>query len=82
MLFLSPRDLPDPEVEPRSPALQADSLPYEPPWLVDDKWPQYSHYIYGALASHQVLWFTSYVDYPFESSLEFQETMLGFSIAG
>ena len=25
------RDLPDPEIEPRSPALQADSLPSEPP---------------------------------------------------
>ena len=29
--FLSPRHLPDPGVEPRSPAMQADSLPYEPP---------------------------------------------------
>ena len=29
--FLSPRDLPDPGIEPRSPALQADSLPSEPP---------------------------------------------------
>ena len=29
--FLSPRDLPDPGVEPRSPALPADSLPYELP---------------------------------------------------
>ena len=29
--FSSPRDLPDPGVEPRSPALQADSLPSEPP---------------------------------------------------
>ena len=26
-----PRDLPNPETEPRSPALQADSLPPEPP---------------------------------------------------
>jgi len=24
-------DLPDPGIEPRSPALQADSLPFEPP---------------------------------------------------
>ena len=30
MPCLSPRDLPDPENEPRSPALQADSLPAEP----------------------------------------------------
>ena len=29
--FPSPRDLPDPEIEPRSPALQADVLPFEPP---------------------------------------------------
>ena len=29
--FLSPGDLPNPETEPRSPALQADSLPTEPP---------------------------------------------------
>ena len=27
----SSRDLPDPEMEPRSPSLQADSLPSEPP---------------------------------------------------
>ena len=29
LLFLSPEDLPDPEIEPRSPALQAYSLPAE-----------------------------------------------------
>ena len=29
--FLSPGDLPNPGIEPRSPALQADSLPTEPP---------------------------------------------------
>ena len=29
--FPSPGDLPDPEIEPRSPALQADALPSEPP---------------------------------------------------
>ena len=27
----SPRDLPNPGIKPRSPALQADSLPSEPP---------------------------------------------------
>ena len=31
LLFPSPGDLPDPGIEPRSPALQADSLPSEPP---------------------------------------------------
>ena len=29
--FPSPRDLPDPGIKPRSPALQADALPSEPP---------------------------------------------------
>ena len=29
--FPSPGDLPDPEIKPRSPALQTDSLPSEPP---------------------------------------------------
>ena len=31
--FLSPGDLPNPGIKPRSPALQADSLPSEPPGL-------------------------------------------------
>ena len=31
MPFPSPGDLPDPGIEPESPALQADSLPFEPP---------------------------------------------------
>ena len=30
-LFLSPGDLTDPGIEPRSPSLQVDSLPSEPP---------------------------------------------------
>ena len=30
-IFPSPGDLPDPGIEPRSPALQADALPSEPP---------------------------------------------------
>ena len=29
--FTSPGDLPDPGIEPRSPALQVDSIPTEPP---------------------------------------------------
>ena len=32
--FLSPEDLPDPEIEPGSPVWQADSLPAEPPTLL------------------------------------------------
>ena len=42
--FPSPGDLPDPGIEPRSPALQADALPSEPPgkhschsYLFDDE---------------------------------------------
>ena len=31
--FPSPGDLPDPGIEPGSPALQADSLPSEPPGI-------------------------------------------------
>ena len=31
LLFPSPGDLPDPGIEPRSPALQADALTSEPP---------------------------------------------------
>ena len=31
MLFLPPGDLPNPGIEPRSPALQADALTSEPP---------------------------------------------------
>ena len=32
--FLSPGNLPNPGIEPRSPALQADALPSEPPGIV------------------------------------------------
>ena len=32
--FPSPGDLPDPGIEPGSPALQADALPSEPPGLL------------------------------------------------
>ena len=31
LLLPSPGDIPNPGIEPRSPALQADSLPFEPP---------------------------------------------------
>ena len=36
--FLSPGDLPDPEIEPSSPELQADSLLTEPPGKPVSKW--------------------------------------------
>ena len=34
--FSSPGDLPDPGIKPRSPALQVDSLPSEPPGTPND----------------------------------------------
>ena len=34
--FPSPEDLPNPGIEPGSPALQADTLPSEPPGCTDD----------------------------------------------
>ena len=42
--FPSPADLPNPGIEPRSPALQTDALPSEPPgkpYIM--KWSQYDH---------------------------------------
>ena len=36
--FLSPEDLPDLGIEPGSPALQADSLPSEPPGKISFLW--------------------------------------------
>ena len=63
--FPSPGDLPDPGIEPRSPALQADALPSEPPgkptrkahqgsvtWRYTLKWISYiSTYIHSFLDS-------------------------------
>ena len=50
--FPSPRDLPNPGIEPGSPALQADALPSEPPecsqtnkekWRGEEKTPVILH---------------------------------------
>ena len=38
--FPPPGDLPDPGVEPKSPALQADSLPSELPGKPNSRWPE------------------------------------------
>ena len=40
-LFPSPGDHPDPGIEPRSPALWADSLPSEPPGKLENLCLQY-----------------------------------------
>ena len=45
-------DLPDPEIEPRSPALQADSLPSEPPGK-----PSLTHYLHSVCYSLGNFWF-------------------------
>ena len=41
--YPSPRDLPDPGIEPASPALQADSLPSEPPGKPFNKVEAHKH---------------------------------------
>ena len=44
--FPSPRDLPDPRIEPRSPMLQVDTLPSEPP-----RKPSYHHAQFNVINS-------------------------------
>ena len=47
LAFPSPGDLPDPGIKPRSPVLQADALPSEPPGKPMEKslfLPQFSHF--------------------------------------
>ena len=52
-LFPSPGDLPDPGIEPRSPALQAASLPSDPPGKpVLSKVTSYSVEEYCAILTH------------------------------
>ena len=41
--FPSPEDLANPGIEPMSPALQADSLPAEPPGKPRDVWQAYKY---------------------------------------
>ena len=52
-----PRDLPDSEIKPRSPALQADSLPSEPPFVVTMR-------IYSHLRSNTLKNYTFYSSSP------------------
>ena len=64
-IFPSPGDLPNPGVEPGSPALQAVSLPSEPPGK--------SHYINGIHSNWGVVWFvtdSSLCPTPFSSGVE------------
>ena len=62
--FPSPEDLPDPGIEPKSPALQADSLPFElqgRPYGTTD-WFQIGKGVHqGCILSHCL--FNSYAEY-------------------
>ena len=64
----SPGDLPDPGIEPRSPALQAEALLSEPPGI--DRWV----YIYVYIHTHK------YMSYPliFEGDLVDKILILAF----
>ena len=54
--FLSPRHLPDSEIEPRSPALQADSLLSEPPRKPHSMlYPLYIHMPFWKLKKKKVI---------------------------
>ena len=44
LLLPSPGDLPNPDIEPGSPALQADSLPSEPPGKLNKQLSINNHY--------------------------------------
>ena len=48
--FPSPGDLPDLGIEPRSPTLQADTLPSEPP----EKWYRYKMDYYSAIKRNKI----------------------------
>ena len=57
--FLSPRDLPDPGIKPKSPTLQADSLPSEPSGKLNKTlgWSQsLSRSQFFLLSSHKECW--------------------------
>ena len=61
MPFPSPEDLPDPGTEPGSPALQADSLPFEPPGsvcvcLVAQSCPTLCDPVHCSLPGSSVCW--------------------------
>ena len=66
--FPSPEDLPDPGIEPGSPALQADTLPSEPPGkpLPYDHitiWPSSFIPRYMPVTTGQILYDSAYMKY-------------------
>ena len=57
-IFPSPRDLPSPGIKPRSPALQADILPSEPPGKLKQDWCTVNHswsWVAGLLVHHSLV---------------------------
>ena len=57
--FPSPVDLPDPGIEPRSPALQADALPSEPPgkvWLYITKGSMQIRFLFFSFPFPQIIY--------------------------
>ena len=53
--FPSPGDLPNPGIEPRSPALQADALTSEPPGIVFHSYPFHIYKVCSSSFSFQIL---------------------------
>ena len=75
--FPSPADLPDPGIKPRSPALQADALPSEPPGKprLNKMWPllSRSHILLchiNALIDHYQMTWQKKVEHPHPHSIE------------
>ena len=64
LLFPPPGDLPDPGIEPRSPALQADSLPFEPPGKLASAQKTNEKLLASAYASFQTVPSTSFMTFP------------------
>ena len=59
--FPSRGDLPDPGIEPRSPALQADALPFEPPGKPKSLWGVKNIMMAGVMPPEILSWFLSCV---------------------
>ena len=67
--FLSPGDLPDPGIEPGSPALQADALSSEPPGSEGRSFPNY-----------RSLAFTNFNSILFLSNSSFMESLVMLTV--
>ena len=54
--FPSPGDLPDPGIEPGSPALQADALPSEPPGKQEEDSHNFERRLLVRIAARREMW--------------------------